>query len=41
MSATILVVEDEPSIQELIAASLQHAGHRVFSSIGTHDAMLS
>jgi two-component system phosphate regulon response regulator PhoB len=29
MSATILVVEDEPSIQELIAASLQHSGHKV------------
>ena len=29
MSATVLVVEDEPSIQELIAASLQHAGHKV------------
>ena len=29
MTTTILVVEDEPSIQELIAASLQQAGDRV------------
>jgi len=29
MSATILVVEDESSIQELIAATLCRAGHRV------------
>ena len=26
--ATILVVEDEPAIQELIACNLEHAGHR-------------
>ena len=29
MGATILVVEDEPAIQQLIATSLQHAGHQV------------
>jgi Response regulator receiver domain len=29
MSATILVVEDEPAIQALVVASLTHAGHRV------------
>ncbi|MBY0578822.1 MAG: phosphate regulon transcriptional regulator PhoB [Burkholderiales bacterium] len=29
MAATILVVEDEPAIQELIAYNLQLAGHRV------------
>jgi len=29
MSANILVVEDEPAIQELIALNLEHAGHRV------------
>jgi two-component system phosphate regulon response regulator PhoB len=29
MPANILVVEDEPAIQELIAANLTHAGHRV------------
>jgi len=35
MSANILVVEDEPAIQELIAVNLQHAGHHV---IRTRDA---
>ncbi|OGA73713.1 MAG: phosphate regulon transcriptional regulatory protein PhoB [Betaproteobacteria bacterium RIFCSPLOWO2_12_FULL_65_14] len=29
MTANILLVEDEPAIQELIAANLQHAGHHV------------
>jgi CheY-like chemotaxis protein len=29
MAANILVVEDEPAIQELIAVNLQHAGHHV------------
>ena len=29
MSGAILVVEDEPAIQELIAVNLEHAGHRV------------
>jgi len=29
MSATILVVEDEPQVQELVAVNLEHAGHRV------------
>jgi two-component system phosphate regulon response regulator PhoB len=29
MSSEILVVEDEPAIQELIAVNLEHAGHRV------------
>jgi len=29
MSATILVVEDELQIQELVAVNLEHAGHRV------------
>lgn len=29
MPANILVVEDEPAIQELIAANLTHAGHHV------------
>jgi two-component system phosphate regulon response regulator PhoB len=35
MSATILVVEDEPAIQELIAISLEHAGYQ---SIRAPDA---
>ena len=39
MSATILVVEDEPSIQELIAASLQHAGHKVLRADSAEDAV--
>jgi two-component system phosphate regulon response regulator PhoB len=39
MPATILVVEDEPSIQELIAASLQHAGHRVLRADSAEDAL--
>ncbi len=29
MNSDILVVEDEPAIQELIAVNLEHAGHRV------------
>ncbi len=29
MGSDILVVEDEPAIQELIAVNLEHAGHRV------------
>ena len=39
MPATILVVEDEPSIQELIAACLQHAGHKVLRASSAEDAM--
>jgi two-component system phosphate regulon response regulator PhoB len=35
MAANILVVEDEPAIQELIAANLLHAGHHVLRA---HDA---
>lgn len=38
MSATVLVVEDEPSIQELIAASLQRAGHKVLRADSAEDA---
>jgi two-component system, OmpR family, phosphate regulon response regulator PhoB len=29
LTATILVVEDEPQVQELVAVNLEHAGHRV------------
>jgi two-component system phosphate regulon response regulator PhoB len=29
MTATVLVVEDEPQIQELLAVNLEHAGHKV------------
>ena len=35
MPATILLVEDEPAIQELIAANLTRAGHHV---LRTDDA---
>ena len=40
MVATILVVEDEPAIQELIAASLQHAGHQVLCADSAENAAL-
>lgn len=39
MPANILVVEDEPAIQELIAASLKHAGHRVIRADSAEDAV--
>jgi two-component system phosphate regulon response regulator PhoB len=39
MSATILVVEDEPAIQELIAANLQHAGHTVLRAYDAEEAI--
>ena len=39
MSATILVVEDEPAIQELISATLQHAGHRVMRAYSAEEAV--
>jgi len=39
MSATILVVEDEPAIQELIAANLQHAGHSVLRAYDAEEAV--
>lgn len=38
MPANILVVEDEPSIQELIAANLQHAGHQVLRAYDAEEA---
>ena len=39
MPATVLVVEDEPSIQELISASLQHAGHLVLRADSAEAAL--
>jgi len=39
MPATILVVEDEPAIQELIFAALQHAGHRVMRAYSAEEAV--
>jgi len=38
MSATVLVVEDEPAIQELIAATLRQAGHRVLRAETAEEA---
>ena len=38
MSATVLVVEDEPQIQELIAINLEHLGHRVKRAASAEEA---
>ena len=38
MSATILVVEDEPQVQELLAVNLEHAGHRVLRAASAEEA---
>lgn len=38
MPATILVVEDEPAIQELIAVNLEHAGHSVLRALDAERA---
>lgn len=39
MAATILVVEDEPAIQELIAYNLRQAGHAVLCADSAEQAM--
>ncbi len=39
MPANILVVEDEPAIQELIAVNLEHAGHHVIRSKDAEGAL--
>jgi two-component system phosphate regulon response regulator PhoB len=39
MPANILVVEDEPAIQELIAANLQLAGHQVLRAADAETAL--
>ena len=41
MSATILVVEDEPQVQELVAVNLEHAGHRVLRAATAEEAEIS
>ena len=41
MSATILVVEDEPQVQELVAVNLEHAGHRVKRAATAGEAEIS
>lgn len=38
MSSTILVVEDEPAIAELIAVNLTHAGHKVLRAMDASQA---
>jgi len=38
MSATVLVVEDEPQIQELVAINLEHLGHRVLRASSAEEA---
>ena len=38
MSARVLVVEDEPQIQELVAVNLEHAGHHVVRAASAEDA---
>lgn len=38
MSSTILVVEDEPAIQELIAVNLTFAGHKVLRAFDAEQA---
>jgi two-component system phosphate regulon response regulator PhoB len=39
MAANILLVEDEPAIQELIAVNLQHAGHHVIRARDAESAL--
>jgi two-component system, OmpR family, phosphate regulon response regulator PhoB len=41
MSGAILVVEDEPVTQRLIAANLERAGHRVMRAANVSEAMAS
>ncbi len=38
MSTTILVVEDEPAILELVAVNLRHAGFQVFRAASAEEA---
>ncbi|MGD9788341.1 MAG: phosphate regulon transcriptional regulator PhoB [Sulfuricellaceae bacterium] len=38
MAATVLVVEDEPAIQELIALKLRQAGHRTQRALSAEEA---
>jgi len=38
LGGAILVVEDEPAIQELIAVNLEHAGHRVLRAASVPEA---
>jgi two-component system phosphate regulon response regulator PhoB len=38
MSPTVLVVEDEPHVQELLAVNLEHYGHRVLRAGSVEEA---
>src|SRR5919201_7085941 len=38
MMASVLVVEDEPQIQELVAINLEHFGHRVRRAASAEEA---
>jgi two-component system phosphate regulon response regulator PhoB len=38
MTATVLVVEDEPQIQELVAVNLEHIGHKVVRAASVEEA---
>jgi two-component system, OmpR family, phosphate regulon response regulator PhoB len=38
MGGAVLVVEDEPAIQELIAVNLEHAGHQVLRAASVPEA---
>ena len=38
MNSIVLVVEDEPAIQELVAVNLEHAGYRVWRASSAEDA---
>src|SRR5256886_2748729 len=38
MGATVLVVEDEPQIQELVAVNLEHSGHEVLRASSAEEA---
>ena len=41
MAANILVVEDEPAIQELLAFNLQQAGHHTINATSAEQALRS
>ncbi|NLY33977.1 MAG: DNA-binding response regulator, partial [Alcaligenaceae bacterium] len=40
MASTILVVEDEPAIQELISVNLSFAGHKVLRALDAEQAKI-
>jgi two-component system phosphate regulon response regulator PhoB len=41
MTATVLIVEDEPQIQELVAVNLEHIGHKVLRAASAEEAEAS